>query len=232
MRCPTSLLRASHASPEACRKHHTRRELDFRNPVVFRAQPVAADVNGLASVQPERPARASIPTDVSWRHGNLSSPHGQPLSASALYASAPSFRARWSLSHRSQSPPVPADLVKIITHGTLTSMLRVQHAPDFNIVCDALGILQTATQATSDNAARRLDAVKHELKAELENTTDTVDAIAAYVQQNMSAGEEAETAAREAVEVGTANLEMTRRIRDAGLRTGVDASRYIEYTSS
>jgi hypothetical protein len=127
---------------------------------------------------------------------------------------------------------VPADLAKIITHGTPTSMLRAQHVPDFNTMRDALGILQTETQATSDNAARSLDAVKHELKAEVENTTDTVHTIAAYVQQNMSAGEEAETAAREAVEVGTANLEMTRRIRDAGPQTGGDASRFSEFTSS
>jgi hypothetical protein len=33
---------------------------------------------------------------------------------------------------------VPADLVKVIIHGTLTFILKVQHAPDLSTVCDAL----------------------------------------------------------------------------------------------
>ncbi|EMD63557.1 hypothetical protein COCSADRAFT_160959 [Bipolaris sorokiniana ND90Pr] len=102
---------------------------------------------------------------------------------------------------RTQSQPVPADLVKIIIHGTLTFILKVQHAPDLSTVCDALSILQTEAKATSDNTARMLDAVKQELKTELKNTTDTVHTIAANVQLNIRAGEEAKTAAKEAAEV-------------------------------
>ncbi|EMD60744.1 hypothetical protein COCSADRAFT_49624, partial [Bipolaris sorokiniana ND90Pr] len=121
---------------------------------------------------------------------------------------------------RTQSQPVPADLVKIIIHGTLTFILKVQHAPDLSTVCDALSILQTEAKATSDNTARMLDAVKQELKTELKNTTDTVHTIAANVQLNIRAGEEAKTAAKEAAEVGKASLEMARRIKNAGPQTG------------
>ncbi|KAF2631342.1 hypothetical protein BU25DRAFT_407016 [Macroventuria anomochaeta] len=65
-----------------------------------------------------------------------------------------------------------------------------------------------------------LDAVKQELKTEIKSTADTVHAIATNVQQNVRAGEEARTAAKEAVEVGKANLEMARRIKNAGPQTG------------
>jgi dGTP triphosphohydrolase len=121
---------------------------------------------------------------------------------------------------RTQSQPVPADLVKVIIHGTLTFILKVQHAPDLSTVCDALSILQTEAKASSDNAAQMLEAAKHELKNELKNTTDTVNAIVANVQVNMRAGEAAKTAAKEAVEVGKANLQMARQINNAGPPTG------------
>ena len=115
---------------------------------------------------------------------------------------------------------MPADLVKGIIHGTLTFILKVQHAPDLSTVCDSLSILQTEAKASSDNAAQMLEAVKHELKNELKNTADTINAIAANVQLNMSAGEAAKTAAKEAVEVGKANLQMARQIKNAGPQTG------------
>ena len=86
---------------------------------------------------------------------------------------------------------MPADLVKIIIYGTLTFILKIQHAPNLSMVCDALSILQTETKASLDNAAQMLDAVKHELKNELKNTADTVNAIAANVQLDMRAGDAA-----------------------------------------
>ena len=101
---------------------------------------------------------------------------------------------------RTQSQPVPADLVKVIIHGTLTFILKVQHPPDLSTVCDALNILQTEAKASSDNTARMLDAVKHELKTEIMNTADTVHAIAANIQLNTRAGQDAKIAAKEAVE--------------------------------
>ena len=76
---------------------------------------------------------------------------------------------------------MPADLVKIIIHSTLTFVLKVQHALDLSTVCDALSILQTKTKATSDNNARLLNAIKHEFKNELKNTTETVHTIATKV---------------------------------------------------
>jgi hypothetical protein len=82
---------------------------------------------------------------------------------------------------RTQSQPVPADLVKVIIHGTLTFILKVQHAPDLSTVCDSLNILQTEAKASSDNAAQMLEPAKHELKNELKNTAHTINAIAANV---------------------------------------------------
>jgi hypothetical protein len=120
---------------------------------------------------------------------------------------------------RAQSQPVPADLVKVIIHGTLTFILKVQHAPDLSTVCDALSIMQTETKAASDSTAQILNTVMQELKTELKTTTDTVRAIATDAQQSRRAGEEAKTAAKEAVEVGKANLDMTRRTKNAGPQT-------------
>jgi hypothetical protein len=122
--------------------------------------------------------------------------------------------------HRTQSQPVPADLIKIIIHGTLTFILKVQHTPDLSTVCDTLSILRTEAKASSDSATQMLNAVKQELKTELKNTTDTVYAIATNVQLNTKAGEDAKTAAREAVEVGKASLEMARQIKNARPQTG------------
>jgi methyl-accepting chemotaxis protein len=121
---------------------------------------------------------------------------------------------------RTQSQPVPADLVKVIIHGTLTFTLKVQHAPDLSTVCDALSILQTEAKASTENAVRMLEAVKHELKTNIKNTADTVHAIATNVQQNIRNAEEAKTAANEAVEVGKTSLQMARQIENAGPQTG------------
>ncbi|KAF2849441.1 hypothetical protein T440DRAFT_351638, partial [Plenodomus tracheiphilus IPT5] len=62
---------------------------------------------------------------------------------------------------RTNSQPVPADLVKIIVHGTLTFILKVQHTPDLNTVCDALRILQTEAKTTSETTVQTLNAVKN-----------------------------------------------------------------------
>jgi hypothetical protein len=66
---------------------------------------------------------------------------------------------------RTQSQPVPADLVKVIIHGTLTFILKVQHAPDLSTVCDSLSILQTEAKASSENAAQMLEAVTVPVRA-------------------------------------------------------------------
>lgn len=79
--------------------------------------------------------------------------------------------------------------------------------------------MQTDDKAASDNTARMLNIVKQERKTELKNATDTVHAIATDVQQSMRAGEAEKTADKEAVEVGQANLDMIRRIENAGPQT-------------
>jgi hypothetical protein len=53
----------------------------------------------------------------------------------------------------------------------------------------------------------------------MKNTANTAHAIATNVQQNMRNGEEARTAAKEALEVGEANLQMARQIKNAGPQT-------------
>jgi hypothetical protein len=113
-----------------------------------------------------------------------------------------------------------ADLVKVIIYGTLTFILKVQHAPDLSTVCNALSILQTEAKASTENTARMLKAVKHKLKTNIKNTANTIYAIATTVQQNIRSGEEARTAAKEAVEVGKANLQIARQIKNAGPQTG------------
>ena len=84
---------------------------------------------------------------------------------------------------------MPADLVKVIIYGTLTFILKVQHAPDLSTVCDSLSILQTEAKASSDNAAQMLNAVKHKLKNKLKNTANTINAITVNVQLDIRARE-------------------------------------------
>jgi hypothetical protein len=64
-----------------------------------------------------------------------------------------------------------------------------------------------------------LDTVKEELRTELRNTTNTVHAIATEVQQSMMAREKVKATAKEAVEVRKANIDMTRRIKNAKPQT-------------
>ena len=71
---------------------------------------------------------------------------------------------------RTDSQLVPADLVKIIIHGTLRLILKVQHNSDLNAVCDALRILQNESKISSENTAQTLDVVKTKLKY----TTETI----------------------------------------------------------
>jgi hypothetical protein len=96
----------------------------------------------------------------------------------------------------------------------------VQYTPDLSTECVAFNILQAEAKATSDNTARMPDAVKDKLKTKLKNTADTVHTIAAYIRLNTRAGEDAKTAAKVAVEVGKANLEMAIQIRNARTQTG------------
>ncbi|KAF1934128.1 uncharacterized protein M421DRAFT_388533 [Didymella exigua CBS 183.55] len=118
--------------------------------------------------------------------------------------------------NRTKSQPVPADLVKIIIHSALTLILKFQNTPNLSTICDALYILQTETKATSENTAEILNAVK----TELHNTIENIRTLGTSVQQNTNTGEETRAAAKEAVEVGKANLEMTRQIKSTGIQTG------------
>jgi hypothetical protein len=73
---------------------------------------------------------------------------------------------------------------------------------------------KTAAKAIVGNTAQTLDAVNNELK----NTTETIRRITTDIQQNINAGEEARTAAKEAVELVKANLEMARQMKNTGLQ--------------
>jgi hypothetical protein len=79
---------------------------------------------------------------------------------------------------------VSAELMKIIIHGTLTFILKVQHAPDLNTICDALRILQTEAKTASENTVQTLGAVKNELK----NATETIRGKTTNMQQNTTLG--------------------------------------------
>ena len=111
---------------------------------------------------------------------------------------------------------MPADLVKIIIHGALTLILKFQNTPDLSTICDALRILQTETKATSENTAEILNAVK----TELHDTTENIRTLGTSVQQNTNTGDETRAAAKEAVEVGKANLKITRQIKSTEMQTG------------
>ena len=110
---------------------------------------------------------------------------------------------------------MPADLVKIIVHGTLALLLKVQRTPDLDTICDALRILQTETKTATETTVNTLDAIKNEVK----NNTETIRGMVTNVQRNMHAGEEARAAAKEAVEVGKKNLEMARQMKNTGQQT-------------
>ncbi|KAH7111337.1 hypothetical protein B0J11DRAFT_498685 [Dendryphion nanum] len=115
---------------------------------------------------------------------------------------------------RTDNQPVPAELVKTIIHGTVTFILKTQHTPDLNTVHDALRIAKTEAKATADHTAQAL----HDLKKELENTTEAIRQSAAITQQNMNIGEEARAAAKEAAEAGKVVIEKTREMHIRGMQ--------------
>lgn len=88
---------------------------------------------------------------------------------------------------RTQSYTVLAYLVKTIMYGTMTFILKVQHAPDLITVCGALSILQTKTKSTSETTAQILNAIK----TEFHHTIATVRTLGTIVKQNANTGEEA-----------------------------------------
>jgi hypothetical protein len=108
---------------------------------------------------------------------------------------------------------VPADLVKVIIHGTLTFILKVQHAPDLSTVCDALSILQTETKATSESTAQILDALKNELKVEIKTTTEIIHTIGTNVQQNIGTVEQGSSGSRQG-QSGEDDADQEHRITD------------------
>ena len=97
----------------------------------------------------------------------------------------------------------------------LALLLKVQHTPDVDSICDALRILQTETKTATETTVNTLDAIKNEV----EKNTEIIRGMVTNVQRNMHAGEEAREAAKEAVKVGKTNLEMTRQMKNTGQQT-------------
>ncbi|KAF9733767.1 hypothetical protein PMIN01_08110 [Paraphaeosphaeria minitans] len=115
---------------------------------------------------------------------------------------------------RTNSQPVPADLVKTIIHGTVTFILKVQHTPDLSAISDALRILQTEAKTAATENAHTLSDIKNELKS----STEAVRQCTTATQQNTNTGEEARAAAKEASETSKAVLEITREIKTKGIQ--------------
>ena len=69
---------------------------------------------------------------------------------------------------------MPADLVKIIVHGTLALLLKVQRTPDLDTICDPLSIFQTQTKTAKETTVNALDAIKSEVKNNTETELSTI----------------------------------------------------------
>lgn len=69
---------------------------------------------------------------------------------------------------------------------------------------------------TAENTVQTLNTVNDGLR----NTTETMRAVTADIQQNTNVGEEARAAAKEAAGIDKANLEMTRQMKNTRLQTG------------
>ena len=104
----------------------------------------------------------------------------------------------------------PADIVSDIIRGSLTFVLKMQHTPDLSAIRDALNLVQTEARSTAENTVQALDEIKNELK----NAAAIVQRSAKNIQHNGDTAEEARAAARKAIQVGRATLEMAREIRN------------------
>ncbi|PSN59123.1 hypothetical protein BS50DRAFT_659047 [Corynespora cassiicola Philippines] len=83
---------------------------------------------------------------------------------------------------RTNDQPVPANLVKTIIHGTVTFILKTQHAPDLNTVCDALNIAQTEAKAAAESTVQALS----EIRSEVKNTTEAIRQTTTISQQTLN----------------------------------------------
>jgi hypothetical protein len=110
--------------------------------------------------------------------------------------------------------PLPADLVKTIIHGTVTFVLKTQHAPDLTTVCDALRILQTEAKSAAENNTKALSEIWNELK----NTAEAIRQTTTIAQQAVNMGEETRAAAKEAATMGKTTMKMARGIRTKSLQ--------------
>ncbi|KAF2015999.1 hypothetical protein BU24DRAFT_409159 [Aaosphaeria arxii CBS 175.79] len=115
---------------------------------------------------------------------------------------------------RTNNQPVPADLVNTIIHGTVTSILKVQHIPYLSAISDALRILQAEAKATANENAQTFSNIKNELT----NSTEAARQFTIATHQNTNIGEEPRAAAKEAAETGKTVLEITREIQTKGMQ--------------
>jgi hypothetical protein len=121
------------------------------------------------------------------------------------------------LIERSGSQSLPADIVGDIIRGSLTFVLKMQHTPDLTSLNDALQIAQTEAKVNAEHTAAALDHIRNQLLS----TTNLVQISATNIQQNGNKVEEAKAAAIEATEIGRANLEMTREIKNKRMQEQV-----------
>jgi methyl-accepting chemotaxis protein len=118
------------------------------------------------------------------------------------------------LIERTGSQSVPADIVGHIICGLSTLVLKTQHTLYLSTVSDALNVARTETKAKAENTAQTLDHIKQELQS----TVDIAQQFAMNVQKSGNTAEEARAAAKEAIEVGRATVEMARETRNKRLQ--------------
>jgi methyl-accepting chemotaxis protein len=109
---------------------------------------------------------------------------------------------------------VPADIVGHIICGLFTLVLKTQHTLYLSTVSDALNVARTETKAKAKNTAQTLDHIKQELQS----TVDIAQQFATNIQKSGNTAEEARAAAKEAIEVGRATVEMARETRNKRLQ--------------
>ena len=114
-----------------------------------------------------------------------------------------------------QATPVPPDQVKAIITTMLPLIAKTQRTPDMTTIHDQLRIIHTEMTQDTKETVKEIAEVKGELKALRKDT-----------QKNITVGEEAKTAAKEATEVGKTVAGIASDIKNKGtqFQTGIPMS--------
>ncbi|KAK3109438.1 hypothetical protein LTR53_017312 [Teratosphaeriaceae sp. CCFEE 6253] len=107
---------------------------------------------------------------------------------------------------RSQDQPVPVDLVRLIIHGTISLIAKVQRVPDLSSIYDNLQVMQAQAKTAGKETTQALSKISEGMSKNRSKIQKTVDI-----------AEEVKALAQDAAEVGQNTAGILKDIKNKGL---------------